>query len=223
MKEKCCLLYAFTATIVFLINACVAVPTPQYENNDYPVFREIRPRSILVMPPINLSPDINAATTFLATSTVPLAEAGYYVIPVTLSSETFRQNGFTVAEEAWYIPFDRLYEIFGADAALYITVTRFGTIYVLLDSIVEAAASAKLIDLKTGLELWSGRASVSSGSSAGSTSLLEALIGAAISQMVNSLTDESFKAGRQANYEMLSAGRKDSILYGPYHPNWGIE
>ena len=211
------------AVIGFLLCACATTePAPK----NYPIFRESRPLSILVMPPINLSPEVKAQATFLATSTVPLAESGYYVIPVALSNETFRQNGMAVAEEAHAIEFDRLREIFGADAALYITVNRFGSRYQVVNSVLEAEASARLVDLRNGLELWVGRAFISENSTSGGIdsgeSLLAALIGAAVSQIINTVSDNSFYVGRKANYQMLSAGeRRGSILYGQYHPRYG--
>ena len=212
------------AIIGLLFFACATEPA----RKEYPDFRESRPLSILVMPPVNLSPDIKAQATFLATSTVPLAEAGYYVIPVALSNETFKQNGMTVAEEAHAIEFGRLREIFGADAALYITIYRFGSRYQILNSAVEAEASARLVDLRNGMELWSGYAAVSDNSidSMGNIdsgeSLIAMLIGAAVSQIINTVSDSSFYVGRRANYQLLSAGEgRRSLLYGHYHPKYG--
>jgi hypothetical protein len=204
---------------VVLLCSC-ATQAPQF---DYTAFRENRPRSILVMPPANQSPEIKASASFLATSTVPLAESGYYVIPVTLSEETFKQNGVTVAEEAHAIELAKLREIFGADAALYITVTRFGVSYRVLSSVVEAAASAKLVDLRTGQDLWSGQVFVAQGSDSGGGGLIGALVSAVVNQIVNTLSDRSHNVGRMANYQMLHAGGRNSILYGPYHPKAGTD
>jgi hypothetical protein len=205
---------------VLLLCACAATPVAQ---TDYTAFRESRPRSILVMPPINQSPEIGATASFLATSTVPLAESGYYVIPVTLSEETFKQNGVNVAEEAHAIELGKLREIFGADAALYIKITRFGVSYRVLNSVVEAAASAKLIDLRSGQELWSGKANVVQGSNSGGGGLIGALVGAVINQVVNTLSDKAHDASRMANYQMFFAGYQNSILFGPYHPKFGTD
>jgi len=205
-----------------LLAACVT--GPRQHQVDYTAFRDSRPRSILVMPPINISPDEKAATSFLATSTAPLAEAGYYVIPVTLSEETFRQNGMTVAEEAQNIDLGKLRQIFGADAALYMTVDRFGSSYRLIDSVVEAGASAKLIDIRTGQELWHGRTLVvHSSNQNNSGGLIGALVSAIIHQIANSLSDKSHQVAGMANYQLLSAGHWDSILYGPYHPKSGTD
>jgi hypothetical protein len=204
----------------FLFCAC-ATPVAQ---RDYTAFRENRPRSILVLPPINQSPEVKATASFLATSTAPLAESGYYVIPVTLSDETFKQNGVTVAEEAHALELGKLREIFGADAALYVTVTRFGTSYRLLDSVVEATASARLVDLRTAQELWSGTAVVVLGNNNNSGGgLIGALVSALVNQIVNTVSDKSHDAARMANYQMLFAGRQNSILFGPYHPKSGTD
>lgn len=204
------------ATGVLLLSAC-ATRTPQI---DYTAFRESRPRSILVMPPVNQSLDTAAVATFLATSTIPLAEAGYYVIPVTLSDQTFKQNGVTVAEEAHAIQPGRLREIFGADAALYITITRYGVSYQVLNSVVRAAASARLVDLRTGQELWSGSISEQYSNSSSNNGLFGILLEAVVDQVVNTLSDKPYDLGKQANNRMLSAGHKGSILYGPYHSRY---
>jgi len=203
-----------------LLGACA---TKQVEQFDYTAFRENRPRSILVLPPINQSPEIKAQASFLATSTIPLAESGYYVIPVALSEEAFRQNGVTIAEEAHSTALGKLRAIFGADAALYITVTRFGTSFRLIDSVTEASASAKLVDLRTAQELWSGRASVVLGSDNSGGGLIGALVSAIVKQIVNTVSDKSHDAARVANYQMLSAGHQNSILFGPYHPKFGTD
>ena len=200
----------------FLLLACTSIPE---EPANESAFKQSNPCSILVMPPVNLSPEVSAPITFLATSAYPLAESGYYVIPVALSTEIFRQNGVTVAEEAQAIPTDKLWEIFGADSALYISILRFGSSYQVLESVVEAQASAKLIDLRNGTLLWSGKVNVRSGSGSDVSSvegLVASMIGAAIGQIANSLSNKSFEIGKQANYQLLSAGKKNSIPYGPY-------
>ena len=177
------------------------------------------PRSILVMPPVNLSFDVDAQYTFLATSAYPLAEAGYYVLPVTLTMEMFRQNGVTVAEEAHALPHARLHEIFGADAAIYITITQYGSNYYFINSIVQAWATARLVDLRNGAELWSGEVRVNDNTSVTQDSIIGILVEAAFDQIANVLTNKAYDTGRKANYQLLSASR-GNIKYGPYHPDF---
>jgi hypothetical protein len=210
---------AIAAFAVLMFNACAS----QQTGFDYTAYRESRPRSILVMPPINMTSDLGAPATFLATSTMPLAESGYYVIPVVLSEATFKQNGVTVAEEAHAIDPRRLHEIFGADAALYITVTRYGVTYILIRSVVEASAAARLVDLRTGQELWNGNVRVEFDSGNSSNSLLGTLIIAAVDQAVNTLSDRAYDAGKEANTKLLTAGQVNGILYGPYNEKYGTD
>jgi hypothetical protein len=201
--------------IVLLLFSCAST-------YDYTAYKESRPRSILVMPPVNLSPEVDGPAAYLATSAWPLAESGYYVIPVTLSDLLFKQNGVTVAEEAQAIDYRKLHEIFGADSAMYIKITNYGTRFILVNSVVEAEAEARLIDLRTGQELWSGtaKAEYSGGASTSGLGLLGAIATAAVNQAVNTITDKAYDVGKQANHRMLSAGRTNGILYGPYHPKY---
>ena len=56
-------------------------------------------KSILVLPPINESPEEQASYSMVSQVTYPLAEAGYYVLPVSMVDETFRQNGMTTPHD----------------------------------------------------------------------------------------------------------------------------
>ena len=98
--------------------AC-AVPVKK----DYTVYKQSKPRSILVLPPLNNSPDVHASYSVLSTVTQPLSEAGYYVFPVALVDQTFRENGMSNPGEMHQAPIAKIREVFGADAALYITVS----------------------------------------------------------------------------------------------------
>ena len=198
----------------FLVLACTSF--------DYTAFKESRPRSILVMPPVNESVDIEAPATYISSSTLPLAESGYYVIPVVLSDTMFKENGIIAPEEAWAIDYSRLHEIYGADAALYITITRFGAQFMIIDSSVRAEAFARLVDLRTGVEIWSGKAFAEGSNNvrSGGGGLLGMLITATVNQAINSLSDKSHQVGRTATRTLLSADSRNGILYGPYHSKY---
>ena len=141
-----------------LATGCASTP----KSYDYTAFKQSRPRSILVLPPTNGTPEVTASYGMLSQMTLPLAESGYYVLPVTLVDETFRQNGLTQPEDIAALPLTKLEEIFGADAALYVNITKYGTVYVLLNSESVVTAEARLIDLRSGATLWEGSASASS-------------------------------------------------------------
>jgi hypothetical protein len=211
------LLAGFSVLGALALAGC-AISTQQV---DYTAYKASRPRSILVLPPVNESPDIKATYGILSQITLPLAESGYYVLPVALVDETFRQNGLTTPNDIQSVPPRKLREIFGADAALYITISEYGTKYQVIQSATLVAASAKLIDLKTGDTLWTGSASASSAeNSNNSGGLVGLLINAALAQVINTVTDASFNvAGITAN-RLLFARQPAGMLYGPRSPKY---
>lgn len=191
---------------------------------DYTAFKESRPRSILVLPPLNESPDVAATYGVYAQTTLPLAESGYYVFPVTLVDETFRQNGLTTAGDIHAVAPAKLREIFGADAALYVTITKYGAVYTVLNSEVVVSAKARLVDLKSGRLLWEGSATASNdeGGNSNSGGLIGMLVTALVNQVVNSVTDSSYPVAGKTAARLLFA-HPNGILYGPRSPRYQSE
>ena len=190
---------------------------------DYTAFKESRPRSILVLPPVNNTTETDASYSVLSFVTRPLAESGYYVMPVTLVAETFKENGFTQPSDMHVIPLQKLKDIFGADAALYITISNYGTRFQVISSESLVAAQAKLVDLKTGKTLWTGAAQASSAESNNQQQggLAALLITAIVQQVIASSTDQSHQIAGVATGRLLGAGRPDGLLFGPRSPRYG--
>jgi hypothetical protein len=191
---------------------------------DYTAFKANRPASILVLPPLNNTPEVQASNSVLSYATRPLAEAGYYVMPVTLVAETFKENGMTQAADMHATSAEKLRQIFGADAVLYITVSKYGSVFTVINSAAVVTAEAKLVDLRTGQQLWTGTATASSeegNSSQNQGGLIGALVTAVVKQVLASATDQSHKVAGIATNRLLSAGTKTGILYGPRSLNYG--
>ncbi|MCB4360397.1 DUF799 domain-containing protein [Quatrionicoccus australiensis] len=186
---------------------------------DYTAFKEARPASILVLPPVNNSPDITATHSMMSQATAPLAESGYYVFPVALVDETFKQNGLTTPPDIHQVPGPKLREIFGADAALYINVKQYGTAYMVISSETRVTAEAKLVDLRTGRLLWAGSATASSAEGDGNSGgLIGLLIKAAVRQIMETVSSKGHQIAGQTSARLLSAGRPGGILFGPRSP-----
>ena len=200
-----------------LLGGCVT-QTPY----DYTAFKQSKPRSILVMPPVNSSPDVQAGYSMLSHVTLPLSEAGYYVLPVAVVDETFKQNGVMSADEAQAIPTAKLHEIFGADAALYLEITEYGVSYQLIASEVAVTAKAKLVDLRDGRLLWDGSARASSAENQNNNGggLIGLLVAAAVEQIMNSLTDRSHQIAGITSARLLTAGMPNGLLRGPRSPQY---
>lgn len=203
---------------VVLIQGC-ATPAPPF---DYTAYKESRPRSILVLPPINNTPEVQASYSVLSYATRPLAEAGYYVMPVTLVAEAFKENGVTQPTDMHATSAQKLREIFGADAVFYVSISKYGTVYQVLNSASIVAAEAKLVDLKTGKQLWSGKATASSAEGERQQGGLAGLLVAAlIKQVLGTMMDQSHQMAGITATRLLSAGVPNGVLYGPRSPNYG--
>ena len=202
--------------VVAALGAC-ATPAPY----DYTAFRENRPVSMLVLPPLNNTPEVTATYGVLSQVTLPLAEAGYYVVPVSLMDETFRQNGLNNPAEIHDVSPRKLREIYGADAAVYIKVTQYGTSYAVVSAETRVTVEARILDLRSGQLLWQGRATASSSESRSSNQggLAELLVRAIVTQIVETTSDTSFRYAGVASRRLLSA-RKNGVLYGPRSPNY---
>ena len=208
--------FATVIVAALLVTGC-ATPT-QY---DYSAFKQSRPTSILVLPPLNSSPDVAATYSMLSQVTQPLAESGYYVLPISLVDETFRQNGLYNPPEMHEVKLQKLREIFGADAALYINIKQYGTSYAVLSSESRVTAEAKLIDLRSEQLLWQGEATASSAEGRSSNGgLVGMLVQAVVSQIIESVTNQSHPIAGITSNRMLAAGRPSGILYGPRSPNY---
>ena len=199
-----------------------ATKAPSY---DYTAFKAAKPRSIVVLPPLNNSPEVNAGNSVYAQVSYPLAEAGYYVLPVAVVGETFKQNGLTNAADIHGVDVKKLNEIFGADAGLYITIDKYGSTYTVIDSVAVVAVTAKLVDLKSGTLLWEGKASASNneGGNNGGGGLIGALVAAAVKQILNSTTDAAHPVAGVANARLLSAGMTNGLLYGPRSVKYQVQ
>jgi hypothetical protein len=208
VKLCACLALAMLAT------ACATKPQQAY---DYSAFKQSKPRSIVILPPVNNSPDVKASYSMLAQLSYPLAEAGYYVLPVALVNETFKQNGLTSNEDIHAVDTKKIHDIFGADAGMYVTITKYGTSYLLLDSQTVVTANAKLVDLKTGTVLWTGEASASNneGGNNSGGGLVGALVAAAVKQVLNTVSDAGYPIAGVTSNRLFSPARTNGLLYGP--------
>ena len=210
----------FVIASVLLLAGCATTRTAAY---DYTAFKQSRPTSILVLPPLNSSPDALATYSMLSQVTLPLAESGYYVFPVSLVDETFHQNGLNSPSEMHSVKPEKLREIFGADTALYIEIKSYGTSYVIISSESRVTASARLVDLRSKQTIWQGSASASSaeGRSSGG-GLVGMLVQAVVSQIVEDAVNQSHQVASVTSYRLLAAGMPNGILYGPRSPRYQL-
>lgn len=217
-------LNAYLKALVTIISIVVLTGCATKTPVDYTAYKASHPRSILVLPPLNSTPEVQASYSVLSYTTLPLAEAGYYVMPVTLVAEAFKENGMTQPADMHATSADKLRKIFGADAVLYINISKYGTVFQVINSVTVVTAEAKLVDLKTGKLLWTGTASASSDEQRNQQQgggLAGLLLTAIVKQVVATSFDKSHEVAGVATTRLLSAGTYNGVLLGPRSPNYG--
>jgi hypothetical protein len=165
------------------------------------------------------STDINATYSCLSTITMPLAEHGYYVFPVGVVDQLFKENGMPTSGEMHQAPLNKIREIIGADAVLYITIKEYGSSYQVINSATTVRAEARLVDTVSGTVLWAGTVAAQENSSGGTGSIIGELVAAVLTQVINQSTDRARHVCRLANTQFGT--KSDGLLFGPYHPGFG--
>ena len=216
------------ALCILLVGACAPKATPP----DYSLFIEENPRSILVVPVLNSSPEVGAADYFLATVTVPLAERGYYVFPVNLVKELLADAGLADAGLVHTTDTVRLGKLFGADAVLYVTIMNWEAQYVVLTTTVIVGFEYELRSAKSGETLWKTAETMRYDPDVSSGGGLADLIVDVVEAAVTKAKPNYVPLARQANWMAICAknvgpGRPEikcfPMLIGPYHPSYGAD
>ncbi|MGJ8690954.1 MAG: DUF799 domain-containing protein [Thalassotalea sp.] len=197
--------------LLIFVTGCATV-----EPYNYTALKTHAPRSILVMPPMNNSVEVTAPYSYLSTITQPLAEKGYYVFPVSVIDTFLKENGLPTPAEMNSIPLEKIDEILGADAVLYVDIEDWGQKYNILSSVTIVKGYIKLVSVKTGTLLWDAPIFAQYDPNANSGGgLVGALVGAVVSQIAGEITDYTPQTARVAN-NVAILGKKRGLLNGPY-------
>ena len=198
--------------ILVLLMTCVlqGCVSPKPINLD--AFYMHPPRSIVVVPVVNESPEVTANSVLITTITQPLAERGYYVFPVYLTDMILRDFGLVEAGHIQLLPAERFYEWFGADAVLFVTIKDWSTKYLVLASSVVVDMEYVLKDTRTGTVLWQNHQNYVQSSGGGDP------IAMAVSAALNALLTDYLPLARQANF--LAFQPPKGLPAGPYHPEY---
>ncbi len=183
---------------------------------DYSAYLAHMPRSVLVLPPLNNSAEVMASNGFLSTVTTPLAEQGYYVFPMAIVDQMMKDNGMPTPGEMHQVPLHKLGEVFGADAVLYITIKEWGQQYIVIQSKVEVTVAYRLVDVKTGRQLWEFEQTVAN---ARGGIHPQDLIATAIHAGVSAVADKARDLAAQAN-AIAFTNPNHGLLIGHYNPGY---
>lgn len=194
--------------------SCGMISTVTRESQ-YAKMYEEKPLTLLVMPPINNSTNVEAKDLLYTSISRPLVEAGYYVISPLLAMDVLKAESAYDSELFFDAPLTTFQNYFGADAVVFSIIDTWakkGTgIETKIRYVIKSAYSNEILfdrscDLYLDLSIDSG-----------ANGLLGALVDLAASAINTAATDH-IKAARKANYYILS-----DIPRGKYSPDYMLD
>jgi hypothetical protein len=113
-----------------------------------------KPTTILLMPPINNSTNVEAKEYFHSTLLAPLANQGFYVIPPFLSLEILKRESAYDAELFLNSSLSTFGEVFGADIVLFTIIHKwdksYGNVKVELEYILKSTKTNEVLYTRRG-------------------------------------------------------------------------
>ena len=144
----------FTAIVAITFTSCSSFQ-PVLKTVAYKKMYDEKPVSVLIMPPINRSTAVDAKEYFHSSLLVPVANAGYYVIPPFLSMEILKKESAYDAELFMNAPLTKFGEIFGADMVLFTVINKwtkgYGVVTVGVEYIIKSTKTNEVLYTRKGV------------------------------------------------------------------------
>lgn len=207
--KKISLSIALIISSLLLLNSCASLPKQQA----FPKMYEENPLVFLIMPPINNSSQVDAKDYFYTTMCVPIAEAGYYVLPPMATLSALQNESAYDSERFIDGDLKKLGNYFGADVAVFTVIKAWdkqvigSTICIEIEYIFKST--------KTNEILYNRDATIrcNTSSSYGNRGLLDVLISAIKTAVIDYVSIAV----------MCNESALDDIPYGKYHPSHGLD
>ena len=208
---------ALLGAILAILSGCA---TKQPERKDYSAFRSADPRSVLVVPVVSKTVDVDAPDYFLSTISQPIAERGYYVFPVNLIKRVIEDDGMADADLVHGSDPRRLAGLFGADSVLYVVIERWDSRYAVFSTVTTVELSYSLKSGKTGEVLWTHQEKMAYDPAAQQSQAgLAGLIAKAVVAAIEKAKPNYIPLARTVNgVSVMRAGH--GLPAGPYDPQY---
>lgn len=202
--------YILVISFVLLTQTSCSTSSNLTRGEAYSKLYEENPVSILVMPPINMTSNVEAKDLLYTSISRNIAEAGYYVIPPVMAMDVFKNESAYDAEYFIESPLGKFKEYFGADAAVFAVIEKWAkegvqvhaiVRYVIRSTTTNETLFERSCDLTLNLMKNSG--------SGGWIGLLANVVATAIDVAMT----EHIEAARYANHYVF-----DDLPYGKYSP-----
>ncbi len=205
-----------TGITLIMLTGCKTT-TPIAKSTAYKGMYDEKPLTILLMPPINRSTNVEAKEYFHSTLNVPIDNAGFYVIPPFLSMEILKKESAYDAELFLNSPLTKFGEVFGADLALFTIIHKWdksgleAKVYIEVEYIIKSTKTNEIVYTRKGEITYDTSISTGTGGAFG------ALADMAISA-INTAATKYIDVARACNaytFKDLPAGK--------YSPNYGVD
>ena len=198
----------------FMLSSCGIWNNMVTRETQYAKMYEEKPVTLLVMPPINNSANVEAKDLLYTSISRPLIEAGYYVISPLLAMDILKAESAYDSENFFEAPLTGFKNFFGADAVVFSIIDTWAKkglgIQTKIRYVIKSAHTNEILfDRSCDLYL-----DLSVESDSKSKSTLDALINLAASA-INTATTDHIVAARKANYYILR-----DIPRGKYSPDY---
>lgn len=137
-----------TLSAVFLLTSCGPKITRRAA---YPGLYDEHPLTVLIMPPINRTTNVEAKAYFHSTLNIPIVEAGYYVIPPFLSMDILKRESAYDSELFINAGLERFGEVFGADLVVFTIIHTWrksglaSNVYVEVEYIIKSTKTNEVV------------------------------------------------------------------------------
>jgi hypothetical protein len=201
--------------VPLFLSGCAVAP-----KQDLSAFQASAPKSILVVPVVNRSLDVDAPNYLLSTLPVPIAEKGFYVFPVNTVKFVLEQEGLYEGEMVHKQSPAALAKTFGSDAVLFVKINRWDAQYALITTVVTVEFEYYMTN-KDGTEIWRAMQRMQySPQTSNAGHPLATIISAAVQAAITRAAPNYLPLTRQANQMVFVLG-PNAIPDGPYRKSTG--
>lgn len=172
---------------------------------------EEKPVSILVMPPVNNTSNVEAKELLYTSISRNIAEAGYYVISPVMAMDVFKNESAYDAEYFIHSSLRKFKEYFGADAVVFAVIDKWAKegfqIHTVVSYIVKSTTTNEILFER------SCDVTLNLMKNSGYNNGLAGVLADVIVSAIDVATTEHIEAARYANHYVF-----DDLPYGKYSP-----
>lgn len=213
MKNRTFLMVAAIVATALTVNSCGAGSSVT-RGDRYAQMYEEKPVTLLVMPPINNTSNVEAKDLLYTSISRPLAEAGYYVISPFLAMDIFQNESAYDAESFVEASLEPFKNYFGADAVVFSQIDKWAKKGIGIETkiryFIRSTSTGDILFDRT-CDLYLDLVPSSEGNNSGWAALIELAVGA-----ISTAVTDHIVAARKANYYIFR-----DIPRGKYSPDFG--